>query len=76
MEPITIEKARATRQAALEVYSKLGSVVGVGLIKCESGFGIKVNLANPLSASQSAPSQIDGVNIEVAVVGEITKQTL
>ena len=75
MEQITIDKARAVKKAALDVFSELGSVVGVGLMKCESGFGVKVNLSKPLSDEQTAPTHIEGVKIEVAVVGEITKQT-
>ena len=74
MEQITIEKARGAKKAALDVFSKLGSVVGVGLTKNESGYAIKVNLAEPLSGAKAAPTHIDGVSIEVTVVGEITKQ--
>lgn len=76
MEQITIEKARVVKQAAVDVFSKLGAVVGVGIMKCESGFGIKVNLAKPLSGVTVAPTHIDGVRIEVDVVGEIRKQAL
>ena len=76
MEQITIEKARAAKQAALDAFSKLGAVSGVGIMKCASGFGIKVNLTKPLADDKDAPTHIDGVSVEVAVVGDITKQAL
>lgn len=76
MELITIEKARAVKKAAFDLFTKLGPVVGVGVMKCESGFGIKVNLAEPLSPNHAPPKHIEGVSIEVAVVGEIKKQAL
>ena len=68
MEQVTIEKARAVKKAAHDMFSKLGPVVGVGIMKCESGFGIKVNLSKPLESGHAVPTHVDGVKVEVAYV--------
>jgi PII-like signaling protein len=42
---------------------------GVGITRCEDGFGLKINLSE--RDDLHLPSEIDGVPVQVEIVGEI-----
>jgi hypothetical protein len=70
----TLDRARAAKARAHEVFSKLADVVGVGITTIGSEYGLKVNLSSPPLSSKTLPSEVDGVPVRVEVVGELRKQ--
>jgi predicted secreted protein len=73
MAGATLAQARAAKAKALEVFSRLGEVVGVGLVKLDDGYGVKVNLqSRPKSGSM--PRAVAGVPVTVEVTGPIRKR--
>jgi hypothetical protein len=71
MAKVTLEQARAAKSRAMDVFSRAGRVVGVGITKVGGGYAVKVNLSEPLPQGADAPTVIDGVPISVEVVGTI-----
>ena len=59
---------------SLEMFSKLGDVVGVGLTRIGDEYGIKVNLASAVKDESTLPTEVDGVPVKVEVVGAIRKR--
>jgi len=73
MDGSTLAQARAAKAKALQVFSKLGDVVGVGLVKLDGGYGVKVNLqSQPKTAA--LPRSVAGVPVTVEVTGPIRKR--
>jgi hypothetical protein len=52
----------------------LADVVGVGITRHGDGYAVKVNLRHPPAAGVDLPKDIDGVPVQVEVVGSITKR--
>jgi hypothetical protein len=70
----TLAEARAAKARALEFFVGLVPVVGVGLIRVGDGFGLKVNLAEAPVSGTPLPDTVDGVPVQVEVVGAIHKR--
>jgi hypothetical protein len=71
--PCTLEQARAAKPRVLAVFEQLAAVVGVGVTRVDGGYGVKVNLqALPLER-KALPVSVDGVPVQVEVVGNIRK---
>lgn len=75
MNAATLEKARAAKTHAAEVFQPLAEVVGVGITRVELGYGLKINLAHPPAEDVPLPGEVDGVPVRVEVVGPIRKRT-
>jgi hypothetical protein len=71
VDDVSIKRARAAKARALDEFSRLGRVVGVGLTRLGGSYAVKVNLAEPLADGIDAPTSIDGVEVRVAIVGAI-----
>jgi hypothetical protein len=69
----TLEQARAAKEEALKVFRKLGPVMGVGITRVGDGYGVKINVREPLAANAGVPDSVDGVPVRVEVVGVIQK---
>ena len=74
MDGATLAQARAAKAKALKVFSQLGDVVGVGLVKLDDGYGVKVNLQSHPKAA-TVPSSVAGVPVTVEVTGPIRKRS-
>lgn len=74
MDGATLSQARAAKARVLEVFSRLGQVVGVGLVKLDDGYGVKVNLQSRPRAV-AMPRSVSGVPVTVEVTGPIRKRT-
>jgi hypothetical protein len=48
-------------------------VNGIGITRHEKGFGLKLNLASPPTQDVTIPRDVDGVPVNVELVGRITK---
>lgn len=70
----TIEEVRAAKPEAARVFEKSGALVGVGISRQGSGFGLKVNLSRPPEEGHVVPTEICGVPVQVTVVGPIRKR--
>ena len=69
---ITIVQAREAKTAAKAAFRKIGGVVGVGITRVDKDYAVKVNLRARPAADMHIPSEVKGVPIVVAVVGDIT----
>ena len=67
----TIDEARAAKARALEIFRRLGAVASVGITRVDDGYGLKVNLREPLRSGVSPPTTVEGVPVHVEVVGSI-----
>ena len=70
--PTTLEEARAAKPKAIALLAEL-PVVGVGITRIGDGYGLKVNLSEPV-AVDAVPDPMDGVPIKTEVVGRIRKR--
>jgi hypothetical protein len=68
----TLEAARAAKSKVAALLAAL-PVVGVGITRIGSGYGLKVNLSKSVAAD-AVPKQVDDVPIKLEVVGEIRKR--
>ncbi|HUG90185.1 MAG TPA: hypothetical protein VML55_05100 [Planctomycetaceae bacterium] len=73
---VSLEAARAAKQRAADVCSALvGDEVAVGITRVgDDGFGLKVNLTSDPGGDIQFPDEVEGVPVQVEVVGRIRKQ--
>lgn len=71
-----LTEARAVKRKAKGIFERLGTVTGIGLTLRQGRYAVKVLLAEPLENPEECPDAIDGVSVEVQVVGKISKQKL
>ena len=62
--------ARAAKSVLAESLGADPSIVGIGLARRESGYVLKVNLADP-AAARRVPGDVDGVRVVTEVVGTV-----
>ncbi|MFO1323630.1 MAG: hypothetical protein U1F15_06160 [Burkholderiales bacterium] len=74
MSRCTQEEARSAKPRAHSAFSRLADVVGVGIARRGDGYALKVNLRCAPPAGVALPSDIDGVPVEVEVVGTLGKR--
>lgn len=72
--PISIEQARAAKDAAKQLLADVPGVVGIGLTKVGEDYALKVNLKAELPEGVAVPARIAGVPVRAEVVGEIRKR--
>ena len=70
----SLDEARSAKEKIKHILEKFDTVVGVGITRNDDGYGLKVNLRAD-AESGSIPQTIDGVPVEVEVVGAIVKRT-
>ena len=71
---ITIDQARAAKDAARTSLADIPGVVGIGLTKLGKDYALKVNLESELPKGVSVPASIAGVRVCVEIVGVIRKR--
>ena len=62
--------ARAAKSALTAQLAAEPGVVGIGLARRDTGYVVKVDLADPRAASR-VPGDVDGVRVVTEVVGVI-----
>jgi hypothetical protein len=67
----TLEDARTAKEKARGLFP---SDAGLGITKIGSDYAVKVNLSSPVSDLDNLPTSIDGVPVQVEVVGQIKKR--
>ncbi len=73
---VSLKLCRAAKQRAAEVFVPLvGEEVAVGITRLgDDNFALKVNLTSESGEDVELPDEVEGVPIQVEVVGEIRKQ--
>jgi hypothetical protein len=70
---VTLEAARAAKDAAKRKLARRSGVVGIGVTRQGSGYAVKVNLDQGATAAR-LPKDFNGVPVVVAVVGAVRKR--
>jgi len=69
----TLDEARAAKRKAAERLARVPQVNGIGVVRVQGGYGLKVNLAEEVAAG-TIPETVDDVPLQVAVVGHIGRR--
>ena len=69
---VTLEAARHAKHAAVRVFEAFGEVMGVGIVHIGDGYGLKVNLREAPAANIELPTEVEGVPIQIEIVGTIS----
>jgi hypothetical protein len=72
----SLDRARLAKSILNERLGKRLEVNGVGVTRTSDGFGVKVNLSGEPNDDLEIPDEVDGVPVQVAVVGEIRKRAI
>jgi hypothetical protein len=70
----TLQDARAAKQRLRAQVGQLPPINGIGITRRDGGYGIKVNLTEPVPKGLVLPKEVDGVAVEIEVVGRAVKQ--
>lgn len=74
VEGVSLEEVQAVKARAAEVFRTLVGEVAVGIAPADKGlYRLKVNLTEPPAEGVTLPDAIDGVPVQVEVVGRIRK---
>jgi hypothetical protein len=68
----SLEQARAAKAKIKQMLGDASSVVGIGITRQDDGYALKVNLREH-SAPNAIPQAVDGVPVQIEVVGNIVK---
>jgi hypothetical protein len=71
MDGVSIERARVAKAHVLERFEKVPQVGAVGLIRVGEGYGLKINLSEPLKSGEAIPPEFEGVPILIDVTGRV-----
>ena len=74
MSTTTLDQARSAKTKAAKVFCRKGNVVGIGITQIGGGYGVKVNIREAPEAGVDWPDSVEGVPVQVEVVGRITKR--
>jgi hypothetical protein len=74
MSTITLDQARTAKIKAAKVFGRKANVVGVGITQIGGSYGVKVNIREAPKAGTAFPESVEGVPVQVEVVGRITKR--
>jgi hypothetical protein len=69
----TLEQARVVKPRVRELFAEHAEVVGVGITRIGDSYGVKVNLRTAPASSVRLPDSLDGVPIQVEVVGAVRR---
>lgn len=71
MSKVTLKRAQAAKREVQRLASRIDKAAAVGITRIGEVYGVKVNLSTPLEDRSAIPTEIDGVQIRVEVVGQI-----
>ena len=69
-----LQKARAAKVVAEQVFSKLLGEVAIGITRIEGAYGLKINVTEAPAGALKLPNIIEGVPVLVEVTGKISKR--
>lgn len=68
---ISLDQARAAKLSAAKQLAALDTVVGIGITRIADDYAVKINLSAAPPSDFHLPSSIDGVPVQVEIVGTI-----
>jgi hypothetical protein len=71
----TLDAAREAKEKAKTIFSRHGTVNGIGLTRMGERYAVKVNFESEPQDRASMPRDIGGVPVVVQVIGALHKQT-
>lgn len=71
----SLATVRAAQRKAMTRLGRVGEVNGIGITRLGAGYGLKINLSAQPRGKARLPTQIDGVPIQVEVVGPIRRRS-
>jgi len=74
MSTSTLDQARTAKAKAAKVFGAKAKVVGVGITEIGGGYGVKVNLSEAPKPGTDLPDTVEGVPVQVEIVGPVTKR--
>lgn len=69
-----LAEAQDAKEKARQIFSRFGPVNGVGLVRQEGRYAVRVNFASEPCDAGQLPVEIGGVPVVVRVIGPILKQ--
>jgi hypothetical protein len=69
----TLEEARTAKRKAAERLAQVPQVNGIGVMRVEAGYGLKVDLTEAVEPGV-IPDAVDGVPLRAEVVGPIRRR--
>jgi hypothetical protein len=69
----TLDEARSAKRKAARRLARVPQVNGIGVTRTESGYGLKVSLAEAVPAGV-IPDAVDGVPLRTEIVGPIRRR--
>ncbi len=74
MSRISLDKARAAKKEAEACLEAAGQPAAVGITRVDGEYAVKVNVDEWHEADPGMPREIDGVLVQVEVVGAVRKR--
>lgn len=71
-----IDTARRAKAKALSLFGNLAQVNGIGIGRVDDGYCVKINLSEYPPKTVRLPDNVDGVPVQLEVVGRIAKREL
>ncbi len=72
----SLDQARAAKAAAKRLLAGDINVVGIGITRIGEGYGVKINLTSEAAPGAAPPAEVEGVPVEVEVVGPLRPRGL
>lgn len=68
---VTYTQAERAKEHAAQIFDRHASVVSIGVTQADDGFALRVGLETPPRDPSRLPDKVDGVPVQVNVVGTI-----
>ncbi len=76
MQDEKLDAAREAKEQAKTIFSRHGTVNGIGLTRMGKHYAVKVNFESEPRDRASMPREIAGVPVVVQVIGVLHRQTV
>jgi hypothetical protein len=76
MQDEKLDAAREAKEKAKMIFSRHGTVNGIGLTRMGERYAVKVNFESEPHDQASMPREIEGVPVVVQVIGTLHKQAV
>jgi hypothetical protein len=73
---VSIAQARKAKSEAARVFTQYGELAGVGITRGADGFALKVNFTEQPSDPENLPPDIEGVPVQIDVIGRVRAQPI
>ncbi|HTV01683.1 MAG TPA: hypothetical protein VMF13_14145 [Luteitalea sp.] len=74
MAHVSLDQARAAKKQTQARLEAQGRSAAVGITRVDGEYAVKVNFPTPHEAAAAIPREVDGVTVQVEVVGAIRKR--